>query len=67
MLALLAETCIIVAVYAAFSKVTAGNAFTDKWLRYLQTSEINKRKFEFDTYERRIQIYREVRATLILV
>ena len=32
-----------------------------------QQYQVNRRKFEFDRYERRIQIYREVRAVLIRV
>jgi hypothetical protein len=32
-----------------------------------QQYQVNKRKFEFDRYERRIHIYREVRAVLIRV
>lgn len=32
-----------------------------------QQYAVNKRKLEFDHYERRVQIYREVRAILILV
>ncbi len=32
-----------------------------------QQFKVNKRKFEFDRYERRVQIYREVRAILIRV
>lgn len=41
-------------------------AFTTVYIA-CQQYQVNKRKFEFDRYERRIQIYREVRAVLLRV